>query len=302
VPDPVVTPEAVALDLEPATVGSRGVAIVLDYLLIFGALLLLGAAEAAFGFGGFVPDWLGIALLLLLVFALQFGYPVGFETLWRGRTPGKAAMGLRVVTLEGAPVRLRHAAVRAAVGLIELLGTMGAIAVASSFASSRGQRLGDLAAGTMVVRERRSAHAPQAVWFAPPPGLEDYVATLDVSGLDAEDYATVRELLRRPLDTSARERLARQVAAGLTSRVQPGPPQGIDAVTWLRCLAAAAQARGARPAGSGPPAGWGGGVPRQSGPPAPEPRAHVPPREQPPREPGPPPPPGRPSRGFVPPE
>ena len=247
--DQVVTPEAVALELEPATVGSRSVAILLDYLLIGTALLLLAAAEAAFGFGGFVPNWLGIALLLLLVFALQFGYPVGFETLWRGRTPGKAAMGLRVVTTEGAPVRFRHAAVRAAIGLVELQATLGGIAVIASLASSRGQRLGDLAAGALVVRERRSSGPPRAVRFDPPRGLESYVRILDVSGLDAGDYATVRELLRRPMEPATREHVAREIAAGLLGRVQPPPPAGVDAVRWLQAVAAAVQARGTGPTG-----------------------------------------------------
>jgi uncharacterized RDD family membrane protein YckC len=243
VADHLVTPEAVALDLEPATVGSRSVAILLDYLLIGSGLVLLAAAEAAFGFGGFVPNWLGIALLLLLVFALQFGYPTGFETLWRGRTPGKAAMGLRVVTVEGAPVRFRHAAVRAAVGLVELQATLGGIAVIASFASPRGQRLGDLAAGTLVVRERRSGGAPQAVRFDAPRGLESYVRILDVSRVDATDYATVRDLLRRPMDPATREAVAREVAASLVGRVQPPPPAGVDAVRWLQAVAAAVQAR-----------------------------------------------------------
>lgn len=269
--DEVVTPEAVALELESATVGSRSVAILVDYLVIGAALVLLGAAEAAFGFGGYVPGWLGIALLLLLlVFALQFGYPIGFETLWRGRTPGKAAMGLRVVTVEGAPVRFRHAAVRAAVGLLELQTSLGAIAVIASFASPRGQRLGDLAAGTLVVRERRSGGAPQAVRFDPPPGLEAYVRLLDVSHIDATDYATIRDLLRRPLDPGTRERVARQVADVLVDRVQPPPPAGVEAVVWLRAVAAAVQSRGAGGPG-GPPA-------RDDAPPPPPAPAARPPR------------------------
>lgn len=255
--DHLVTPEAVALELEPATVGSRSVAILLDYLLVGTGLLLLAGAEAAFGFGGWVPNWLGIALLLLLVFALQFGYPTGFETLWRGRTPGKAAMGLRVVTVEGAPVRFRHAAVRAAVGLLELEATLGAVAVIASFASPRGQRLGDLAAGTLVVRERRAGGPPRAVRFEAPAGLESYVRILDVSRVDATDYATVRDLLRRPLDPPVRETVARQVAGSLVGRVQPPPPAGVDAVRWLQAVAAAVQARrgglGSVPAGAAQP-------------------------------------------------
>jgi uncharacterized RDD family membrane protein YckC len=98
----VVTPEAVLLDLDTATVGSRAVAYLLDLAVLGIGYTALGIATAILGGGGFVPGWVGITLLLLLVFAWQFGYPIGFETLWRGRTPGKAAMGLRVVTTEAA--------------------------------------------------------------------------------------------------------------------------------------------------------------------------------------------------------
>jgi uncharacterized RDD family membrane protein YckC len=302
VDDPVVTPEAVALDLEPATVGSRSVAIALDLLLIGTGLLLLALAEAAFGVTGFVPDWLGIALVLLLGFALQFGYPVGFETLWRGRTPGKAAMGLRVVTVEGAPVRFRHAATRAAIGLLELTGTAGAIAVIASLSSPRGQRLGDLAAGTLVIRERRSGRPPRAVPFASPQGLEDYVRVLDTSRLDREDYATVRDLLRRDLAPQLRARLAEQVAEGLVGRVQPPPPAGLDAVTWLRCVAASVQGASAGVGHGGTWAGAGGRHARGDGsrdaPTSAAARGASPvPPAAPSREPGPPPPPAPERRG-----
>jgi uncharacterized RDD family membrane protein YckC len=303
VDDPVVTPEAVALDLEPATVGSRSVAIALDLLLIGSGLVLLALAEAAFGFTGFVPDWLGIALVLLLGFALQFGYPVGFETLWRGRTPGKAAMGLRVVTVEGAPVRFRHAATRAAIGLLELTGTAGAIAVIASLSSARGQRLGDLAAGTLVIRERRSGRPPRVVPFEAPPGLEGYVRVLDTSRLDRDAYATVRDLLRRDLEPRLRARLAEQVAEGLVGRVQPPPPPGLDAVTWLRCVAASVQGASA---GVGPgewPAGGRarhepvGAHGRDAPPPSTSEQAHHVPPVGPAVESGPPPPPAPERRG-----
>ncbi|MEX2504663.1 MAG: RDD family protein [Egicoccus sp.] len=265
-----ITPEGVALDLEFATIGSRGIAYLLDLLIIGSLLLVLGIAEATFGFGGFVPGWVGIVLLLLLVFAVQFGYPIGFETLWRGRTPGKAAMGLRVVTTEGAPVGLRHAAVRAMVGLLELLPTLGVPAVVTSLLNARGQRLGDLAAGTVVLRERRGGTAPAAHAFAPPPGLEGYVAHLDVSRVDPRAYATVRDtLLRLPeLAPPARRGVAEAVADGLLDRVAPPPPSGLPAEAWLACVAAAVQGRRG-PAPSGTRSGVPGGAPPGDGRPGP---------------------------------
>ena len=244
----IVTPDAVGLDLRIATLGSRGAAYVLDlsiFLLVGG---LLGIGQALLGGTGFVPGWFGIALLLLFAFLWQFGYPIGFEVLARGRTPGKAAFGLRVVTVEGAPVGLRHATIRAVVGILELLGTTGAIAVVASFASARSQRLGDMAAGTLVVRERRGGGTPAAETFDAPAGLEAYTARLDVSGLQASDYATIRETLRRARDLApeVRAQLTSELAQRLTGRVRPAPPPGCTPEQFLRCLAAAVQARRAR--------------------------------------------------------
>jgi uncharacterized RDD family membrane protein YckC len=245
--DRVVTPDAVVLDLEPATVGSRGIALWIDVMIIGTTAIVVSLAQARLGGGGFVPGWFGIALLLLAGFLVQFGYPIGFETLWRGRTPGKAVMGLRVVTVEGAPVGVRHATIRAAVGLLEITMTAGAVAALTSLVSSRGQRLGDLAAGTLVVRERRATSGPvESHRFEAPAGLEAYAATLDVTAVGPAEYATVRDVLRRAPDLrpAAAQRVAEHVAGALVARVSPPPPDGLDALRWLACVAAAVQRRG----------------------------------------------------------
>lgn len=240
---PWVTPDAVALDLATATVGSRGVAYIIDLAIILAGLLMIALAELILGVSGFVPGWFGLALLLLLGFTLQFGYPIGFEVLMRGRTPGKAAMGLRVVTVEGLPVGIRHATIRAVIGLLELLGSFGIIALVSSLANARGQRLGDLAAGTVVLRERRSGGQPTAITFAPPRGWETYVERLDVSGLGTRERAAVRDTLRRlhDLPTDVRDRIVGELGETLAPRVTPPPPEGMSAEVWLRSVAAAVQ-------------------------------------------------------------
>jgi uncharacterized RDD family membrane protein YckC len=309
----LVTPEAVPLALETATVGSRAVAYLLDLLLLGTGYLLLGLANTILGGGGFVPGWVGITLTLLLVFALQFGYPIGFETLWRGRTPGKAAMGLRVVTDEAAPVGVRHATIRATVGIFELLLLLGLPAVISSLVSSRGQRLGDLAAGTIVVRERRSTGALAVEAFAAPRGYEAYTAQLDVTAIGPKEYATVRDTLRRlpslP-DHATRWRIAQQVASALAPRVTPPPPPAASPETWLFCVAAAVQARrtsGGRGRGVGAdaPARWagpaGGSPTGAAPPPRPAPEPPLPPAGGRPTGDGPPPPPEARPGGFAPP-
>lgn len=250
----VVTPEAVRLELATATVGSRGVAFLLDLVVLSTITALLSVATAMLDVdlgSAPVPGWLGVSVLVVAGLAVLLGYPVGFETVWHGRTPGKAALGLRVVTREGGPIGFRHAMVRAVFGLLELLGTVGALAIVTAMINPRGQRLGDLVAGTLVLRERSAAGPARAVDFAPPAGLEEYAARLDLGRVGGRDYQSVRTLLLRfdELTPQARARLARQLAVALEPRVRPAPPGGIGPESFLRCVAAAYQQRG-RPSSS----------------------------------------------------
>ncbi|MGI8775873.1 MAG: RDD family protein [Acidimicrobiales bacterium] len=239
----MVTPEAVALELPPANVGSRLFGLALDWLVISvaGGLLSFGFFAAARGVH-LATGWV-IAAFVLLYGALIFGYPVACETLWRGRTVGKAAMGLRVVTVEGAPVRFRHAAIRAALGLVELGLTGGAVAVLSILVTRRHQRLGDLVAGTLVLRERSGLRAPTPVRFTVPYGMEAYAATLDVAGVTTDDYVATRTFLVRAaaLPPGVRWWLSDQVATPVATRVRPSPPAGVSAEAWLACVAAVYQ-------------------------------------------------------------
>ncbi|MBW3620456.1 MAG: RDD family protein [Actinobacteria bacterium] len=254
----LVTPEAVPLDLPVAHLGSRGVAYLLDALLVGGLLVALFLAALSTTivedtFAG-LPGWLGVTLALLLVFAVQLGYPIGFETLWSGRTPGKAALGLRVVTVEGAPVGFRHAAVRAALGLVDFQLTFGVAAVLTALFSRRTQRLGDVVAGTLVLRERTGAGSAVSERFTVPRGLEALGAQLDVTALGPNDYQAVRSMLQRAarLDPDTRRRLAERLADTIAPKVRPAPPDGIPAEAWLHAVAAAYQRR-SRPQGTPPP-------------------------------------------------
>lgn len=253
-PSGIVTPEAVVLDFETAGVASRLLAASLDAVIQL--VILFGGLFAFFGLSEFGVDLGGVALALLylLVFLLIFGYPAGFETLWRGRTPGKAALGLRVVTVEGAPVRFRHAAIRAILGLVDKFLLYGLVGVISLLLTRRNQRLGDLVAGTIVLRERSGAKAPSAVVFAPPRGLEGYVASLDVSGLGHGDYGAIRSFLLRAADLTpeARATLAADLATPLVSRVRTSPPSGMPAEIFLACVAAAYQQRNGGPLAARP--------------------------------------------------
>ena len=257
-----ITPDAVALDVDVATIGSRGIAYLLDLGVVLSALLVIQLAQLLLGWGGFVAGWLPIAILLVAAFALQFGYPIGFEVLWRGRTLGKAAMGLRVVTVEGAPVGFRHAAIRAVAGVFELLSTLGILAIISSFSSERGQRLGDLTAGTVVIRERRARQPVRAMHYPIPPGWEHQARLLDVAALGPQHRAVIRDTLRRAdtLEPTVRQQLMAEVADAIVERVSPEPPEGADAELYLRCVAARLAERGSSLTGPGlqtrRPDGW----------------------------------------------
>ena len=242
----VVTPEAVVLQFDTAGLGSRIVAAGIDALPRVLALLLIALAAFVFNLiGGRFEDWVGKPILIISGFLVLLGYSAIFETVWRGRTPGKAALGLRVVTVEGAPISFRHAAIRAAVGIFEIFATFGVVACFASFVSSRGQRLGDMAGGTLVLRERSAQGTPQVSYFTPPPGTESYASTLDVSKLNSEEYLTIRSfLLRAPsLDYRSRIAVADQLGRQFLTRLSTEPPNWMPSEVFLVCVAAAYQRR-----------------------------------------------------------
>ncbi len=164
----MVTPEAVVLEVRIAGLGSRVFARAIDALIqgsaLFVLLIVTGFVAASTSNG--VLGSAGLIVALIVVTLIVFGYPIAWEALWRGRTPGKAALGLRVVTRQGAPIRFRHALVRGLVGMAEVL-TLPVIGVIAMLASPNDQRLGDMAAGTLVIRERAPAQMSIPVVFPP---------------------------------------------------------------------------------------------------------------------------------------
>lgn len=267
----IVTPEAVRLEFETAGPGSRVLSVCLD--LVIQLTILFGATfvAAAFGpaFGASLPEWVPIVLVTLLSFAVIWGYPVGCETLTRGKTPGKAALGLRVVTREGAPIRFRHAAIRATLALVDYPVSAGAVAVVSMLVTQRNQRLGDLVAGTVVLRERTVGGSTAPVRFTVPAGAEGYAETLDTGGLTASEYQQIRAyLLRAPsLRPEARARLSQELAARTASVLAHRPPSWVTPETFLVIVAAryqqrpgagpvAAEQPAAAPSAWPPPASW----------------------------------------------
>jgi uncharacterized RDD family membrane protein YckC len=265
----MVTPEAVALEFRTANLGSRILAYLVDMAIVVAGILVGLFAVALLGQASdvVVPDWVALTIVLVLLPAWWLGYFIAFETLWRGRTLGKAALGLRVVTREGAPVRFRHAAIRGLLGLVDFFLFGGFIAVVFILFSRDNQRLGDMVAGTLVLRERSALAAPAPVDFAPPPGLEHYTATLDPSGVGTDEYQAVRTfLIRAPsLPPGPRSALALQLASPLAARLRPPPPPGVSPEQYLHCVAAAYQQRQRLAAGRGGGSGAGPGPEGEAG-------------------------------------
>ena len=243
------------------------------------------------------------------------GYPALFETLSRGRSLGKLALGLRVVSDDGGPERFRQALMRALMAVLEIWLTLGFLALVTSLLSSGGKRLGDIFAGTFVITERlpgrRGTTAPMS---ALPPALAAWAATAELSALDDATAETARQYLSRYYDFTAatREEFGRRLAAAVAAQVTPPPPPGASPPDYLSAVLAErrdrAHARIAGQAGPGIPAGASPGSPAGT---APAPGQAAPAREAaatngwtaatpPAQDPPPSPPPPRPG-GFLPP-
>ena len=253
----IVTGEAVVLDLPCARFPTRMLARIIDMLVQLAALgVISGLIGAAAGSG--TLDTAGIAAVSVAGFVLVVvGYPVIFETLSRGKTLGKLALGLRVVAEDGGPERFRHALVRALAGAVECWIMIGIPALIASLASQRAKRLGDLFAGTFVIRDRAPrGHGALAL---PDPALSGWGSSLQLSALPEPLAAAAASYLSRywELDPRVRDQLGWQLAADIAARVSPSPPPGMPPVHYLGLVLAerrnrefrryAALARGAAP-------------------------------------------------------
>jgi uncharacterized RDD family membrane protein YckC len=242
VSDPaVVTGEAVALELRTAGAGSRGIAAAIDFAVVVALLIvpLLLVGEL----GGSADSATEAALLLIVYVGVVLGYPVAMETLWHGRTLGKAAMGLRVVRDDGGPIRFRHAFVRGLIGVvIDRPGiSVSVLAFVPMLATARNKRLGDVFAGTIVLSERVPGAIDVAVPM--PRQLAGWAAGLDLSTVDDGLAMRARQLLLRAgqLSPTAVATLQREVAVELVARVG-APPDG--APDWAVLSAVVAERRG----------------------------------------------------------
>lgn len=222
--DDFVTGEAVALDLPPASIGSRMLSGFLDYLIVWVVTFTLASAGAALA--SQLDDALIASTMLVCFLAAWVGYPITMETLTRGRSLGKMAAGLRTVRDDAGPITFRHALTRGLLGVVEVYMFWGVPAIIASLMSKKGKRLGDMLAGTYVVRDRVNAQLPPPVPM--PPQLAAWAMNADITQLPDELAMSVRTFLPAApsMTPQARDELGRRLLSEMSLYVSPPPPPG----------------------------------------------------------------------------
>lgn len=240
----IETPERVQLEFSLASIGNRFLAVAIDHTIQYFAIFLVlwfilslagpgGAADNAETFFGAMPNWTK-AILILVVFLLFAGYFILFEWWWNGQTPGKRLLKLRVIRDDGRPITLWEAIARnllricdAAPGFVIPIYSIGLVTI---FLNNRDQRVGDIFAGTVVVRERTDEAPTFAETFSNP--ISDAAFTrvqkpievrADVSRITESEIEVVESFLRRRWDLTDRQRvwMAWRIALPLMYKIRP---------------------------------------------------------------------------------
>ncbi|WP_083904520.1 RDD family protein [Nocardiopsis kunsanensis] len=252
---PLVTGDAVVLELRPAGFATRAIALVIDMLLQIILLVALGMLGSWMSTG--LDEAALAALTLGLTVLVIVGYPTAFETLSRGRSLGKLALGLRVVGTDGSPERFRQALGRALMSVVEVWMTTGVVALITSLINRDGRRLGDFVAGTTVVEERTGRRRNETITM--PPQLAGWAANAELSGLSPETAADARQYVLRydELAEHTRHELGIRLAEAVAAQVSPPPPPGTSPPYFLAAVLAERRRRGTAPEGGngvqGPP-------------------------------------------------
>jgi uncharacterized RDD family membrane protein YckC len=269
------TPELVAIEMPLAGIGSRFIAILVDYL-IWGAaffiffLLALIVIPAMSIFGRISANW-AIGIALLIVFVMHWGYFALFEAFSNGRTPGKRVAKIRVIHQSGRGINFVESLARNLVRYVDSLPSFYAVGVVAIFLSKRNQRLGDMVAGTLVVRDREvdSPHwgesasrtftsptllapspitrsgssgtgpGPWADSWNRPPHLRVVLSATALAKLSGSDLGVLESFFGRRLDMdlATRAALASRIASALCAKSGLAIPQDTSVETFLEAVA-----------------------------------------------------------------
>jgi uncharacterized RDD family membrane protein YckC len=235
--DTIMTGEAVALDLRPASFVLRSAGALIDFVVYIGfyALLMIFALPAlanSLGLDDAVITALGVAGLVIAIVVA----PITVELLSHGRSLGKLAIGARIVRDDGGAIGFRHAFIRALTGVVEIYSTFGGFAVVVSLLNARSKRLGDLLAGTYSQYERVSKTDKPV--YGVPTALEQWALTADVARMPDRLARRISTFLAQAaqLTPATRVRMGNELAAEVSPFVSPVP--AIDAELFLAGVAA----------------------------------------------------------------
>ena len=250
------TPELVAIQMPIAGIGSRFIALLVDYLIWVPALLIVGKLFSYFlpsisAFNKLSEQW-AFAIYLFLTFLFNWGYFTLFEAFWNGRTPGKRVARIRVIQRSGRPIGLFESMARNFIRYVDQIPFFYAVGAIAIFVTRDHQRLGDLAAGTLVVRDRieespvssESTRTFTANIFTPatPTPEPHAVFTLPDHGiakLSGADLQVLESFFARRLDMplETRETLAQRIANAIQAKSGLEPPLGVSTETFLEITA-----------------------------------------------------------------
>jgi uncharacterized RDD family membrane protein YckC len=246
------TPELVAIEMPLAGIGSRFIALMVDYLIWGSGLLLLSVLAffllpAMHAFNVKSAQW-AEAIVIFAVFLFNWGYFTLFEAFWNGRTPGKRVARIRVMQRSGRSIGLLESMARNLVRYVDQIPFFYAVGAITMFSTSQHQRLGDLVAGTLVVRDRE---ADSPLWADAGAGS---VASLNglaqegraaaiipgtaIARLTIADLQVLEGFFARRLDMSVETRraLGQQIASALESKMELKTPEEVSVETFLESV------------------------------------------------------------------
>lgn len=218
----IETPEQTALDFTVAGIGSRFIALTLDTLIQMGVGLVVGIA-GIFGIGGLAKYWPSssmwvAALMLLFYFLLYFGYFACFEIIWNGQTPGKRKTKIRVIKDSGRPLTPAETIARNLMRIVDWMPGFYGVGIVSMLLTKENKRLGDLVAGSLVVRET-SLSEIRPVWEAAQDPAISSLTALGAIHLSNEECALIESFLNRRIDLEPAVRF--RMADDILRRLKP---------------------------------------------------------------------------------
>ena len=251
------TPELVGIELPLAGIGSRFIALLVDYLILIAGLIVLWFLTLLLGpalksFGRISAQW-AEAIVIFILFLFSWGYFTLFEAFWNGRTPGKRVAKIRVIQRSGRSIGLVESMARNLVRYVDMQPfPIYAVGVITMFVTRQHQRLGDLAAGTLVVRDRE---AESPLWgdtgsrtftsqlFAsapiPEPHTSVMLPAMGIAKLSSSDLEVLEGFFARRLDMSlaTRRALAERIASAIQAKSGLEMPAGASVETFLEATA-----------------------------------------------------------------